>query len=89
MCFVPYRAQAYEPHSSQVRCAGKPHGHLSLFQSLKVWATALSLAWLDKHFSQARTEYEMIHVKGTKWVTSQELHGTGLEQLLKDATKQV
>jgi len=58
---------------------------LLLLQSADVWATVLALSLLSLKYADKKTEWEMIEMKATQWLSSQQLEGHTLDELLQCA----
>ncbi len=50
-----------------------------------MWATVLALAWLQVNFASSKDEWEMIETKAQAWMTSQDLKGQSVHELLEKA----
>jgi len=51
-----------------------------------VWATVLALSLLSLKYADKKAEWEMIEMKATQWLSSQQLEGHTVDQLLQLAT---
>ena len=58
---------------------------LLLLQSADVWATVLALSLLSLKYADKKAEWEMIEMKATQWLSSQELEGRTVDELLQCA----
>jgi len=60
---------------------------LLLLQSGDVWATVLALSLLSLKYADKKAEWEMIEMKATQWLSSQQLEGHTVDELLQRARK--
>jgi len=58
---------------------------LLLLQSHDVWATVLALSLLSLEYADKKAEWEMIEMKATQWLSSQQLEGHTVGELLQRA----
>jgi len=58
---------------------------LLLVQSTDVWATVLALSLLSLKYTDKKAEWEMIEMKATQWLSSQQLEGHTVDELLQSA----
>jgi len=58
---------------------------LLMLQSGDVWATVLALSLLSLKYNDKKAEWEMIEMKATQWLSSQELEGHTVDELLQCA----
>jgi len=56
-----------------------------LVQSADVWATVLALSLLSVKYADRKAEWEMIEMKATQWLSSQQLEGHTVDELLQSA----
>jgi len=54
-------------------------------QSTDVWATVLALSLLSLKYADKKAEWEMIDMKATQWLSSQQLEGHTVDELLQCA----
>ena len=50
-----------------------------------VWATVLALSLLSLNYADKKSEWEMIELKATRWLSRQPLEGHTVDQLLQRA----
>jgi len=58
---------------------------LLVVQSTDVWATVLALSLLSLKYADKKAEWEMIEMKATQWLSSQQLEGHTVNELLQSA----
>jgi len=56
-----------------------------LVQSTDVWATVLALSLLSVKYADRKAEWEMIEMKATQWLSTQQLEGHSVDELLQSA----
>ena len=56
---------------------------LLMLQSSDVWATVLALSLLSLKYADKKAEWEMIEMKATQWLSSQQLEAHTVDQLLQ------
>ena len=52
-----------------------------------MWATVLALSLLSLKYADKKAEWEMIEMKATQWLSSQQLEGHTVDELLQCARK--